>query len=216
MEQIEAGKRKTSKDRPRGKDGTKRQNSKPEGIQTSTEDPEAKAWCQEAAKKYKRKKNTVPHKYNEPYKDKKGVMNSSTSTSETTSPITDNIDHLSLSSSSNLPTKNDDGMMLEDGYHHHNKFEGAIIYDESKKETSLSTTCRRSDANNKLVCNEEEMWVNENEKNGFPDYNQINNMKMNELGDRVDSIFHPSFNARQLEHQQIAGPKRIDDILGKF
>ena len=215
MEQIEAGKRKTSKDRPKGKDWTKRQNSKQEEIQTSG-DPEAKILCQEAARKYKRKKNSVPHKYNEPYKDKKGVMNSSTSTSETTSPITDNIDHLSLSSSSNLPTKNDDGMMLEDGYHHHNKFEGAIIYDESKKETSLSTTCRRSDANNKLVCNEEEMWVNENEKNGFPDYNQINNMKMNELGDRVDSIFHPSFNARQLEHQQIAGPKRIDEIFGKL
>ena len=215
MEQIEAGKRKTSKDRPKGKDWTKRQNSKQEEIQTSV-DPEAKILCQEAARKYKRKKNSVPHKYNEPYKDKKGVMNSSTSTSETTSPITDNIDHLSLSSSSNLPTKNDDGMMLEDGYHHHNKFEGAIIYDESKKETSSSTTCRRSDANNKLVCNEEEMWVNENEKNGFPDYNQINNMKMNELGDRVDSIFHPSFNARQLEHQQIAGPKRIDEILGKL
>ena len=215
MEQIEAGKRKTSKDRPKGKDWTKRQNSKQEEIQTSG-DPEAKILCQEAARKYKRKKNSVSHKYNEPYKDKKGVMNSSTSTSETTSPITDNIDHLSLSSSSNLPTKNDDGMMLEDGYHHHNKFEGATIYDESKKETSSSTTCRRSDANNKLVCNEEEMWVNENEKNGFPDYNQINNMKMNELGDRVDSIFHPSFNARQLEHQQIAGPKRIDEILGKL
>ena len=105
MEQIEAGKRKTSKDRPRGKDGTKRQNSKQEEIQTSV-DPEAKILCQEAARKYKRKKNSVPHKYNEPYKDKKGVMNSSTSTSETTSPITDNIDHLSLSSSSNLPTKN--------------------------------------------------------------------------------------------------------------
>ena len=215
MEQIEAGKRKTSKDRPRGKDVTKRQNSKQEGIQM-TRDPEAKVWCQEASRRYKGKKNTVPRKYNEPYKDKKGVMNSSTSTSETTSPITDNIDHLSLSSSSNLPTKTDDGMMLEDGYHHHNKFEGAIIYDESKKETSLSTTCRRSDANNKLVCNEDEMWVNENEKNEFPDYNHINNMKMNELEDRVDSIFHLSCNARQLEHQQIAGPKRIDDILGKL
>ena len=214
MEQIEAGKRKTSKDRPKGKDWTKRQNSKQEEIQTSV-DPEAKILCQEAARKYKRKKNSVPHKYNEPYKDKKGVMNSSTSTSETTSPITDNIDHLSLSSSSNLPTKNDDGMMLEDSYHHHNKFEGAIIYDESKKETRLSTTCRRSDANNKLVCNEDEMWVNENEKNEFPDYNHINNMKMNELGDRVDSIFHLSCNARQLEHQQIAGPKRIDEIFGK-
>ena len=215
MEQIEAGKRKTSKDRPRGKDVIKRQRSKQEEIHTSGA-PEAKVWSHEAARKYKGKKNSAPHKYNEPYKDKKGVMNSSTSTSETTSPITDNIDHLSLSSSSNLPTKNDDGMMLEDGYHHHKKFEGAIIYDESKKETSLSTTCRRSDANNKLVYNEEEMWVNENEKNGFPDYNQIVNMKMNELGDRVDSIFHPSFNARQLEHQQIAEAKRIDEILGKL
>ena len=151
MEQIEAGKRKTSKDR-RKRDYKKEEN---DSNQRRSENlvskyKETAEETQRKVQKPKIKQNLSPFKLDASFKDKNSYLtsNDSATTSEMTSPIIDNVECPPLSSPSDISTTN---AILESKYQTNSN----LIDDKS---TRLSpSACRQENANTSNM-HEENSW----------------------------------------------------------
>lgn len=220
MEQIEAGKRKTSKDRQKwSTSSTVSKRSTSSSVSRSEEkeiNDDAKNYSRRREKvdenqKSKPKKNTSRYKLDKQLKNNNhnSPSNDSATTSAMTSPITD---YLPPCSSTNLPTSID---IIASEYHSGLK---TVV---SEPDGISQTRCRRSSANvlNKY---DDNSWdcMNDIERKPIDHQNEYSYKKMSYPGSSANVVIHTPTDGlifgEHNENDELVPPQLADEMSGKF